>query len=131
MAKTKVTYIDAFVLVVPKKNVAKYKKMARDAGKIWMKHGAISYKECMGDALNPDMGGYPFLSFPRLVKLKSTETVWFSYIEYKSKTHRNQVNTKVMEEMKKQYKDDPDHMKNMPFDMKRFSWGGFKIAVDI
>ena len=87
MVKTKVKYIDAFVLVVPKKKVAKYKKMSKEAGEVWMKHGALSYKECMGEELAPDMKGYAFLPFPKLVNLKAGETVWFSYIEYKSKAH--------------------------------------------
>ncbi len=129
--KTIATYIDAFVLVVPKKKVAEYKKISRDAGKIWMKYGALAYKECIGDDLHPDMQGSPFLPFPKMTKLKPHETVWFSYIEYKSKTHRNTVNKKVMQEMEKQHKNDPDHMKNMPFDMKRFAYGGFKVEVDM
>lgn len=123
-------YIDGFVLVVPKNKVAAYKKVAKEAGAIWMKHGALSYKECIGDDLHPDTGEYSTLAFPKLVKLKPSETVWFSYIEYKSKKHRDQVNKKVMKEMEEQSKNDPDHMKNMPFDMKRLSYGGFKVEVD-
>jgi uncharacterized protein YbaA (DUF1428 family) len=120
-------YIDAYVLVVPKKNTAKYKKMAKEAAKVWMKHGALSYKECMGEDLNPDMQGCLFLPFPKLTKLKPNETVWFSYIEYKNKTHRNAVNKKVMKEMEQEYKDKP--MPPMPFDMKKMAFGGFKVEV--
>jgi uncharacterized protein YbaA (DUF1428 family) len=125
---TTTTYIDAFVLLVPKKNRTKYKKMANDAAKVWMKHGALSYKECRGDDLNPDMKGSPFLPFPKLTKVKPTEDIWFSYIEYKSKTHRNSVNKKVMKEMEKEYKDKP--MPPMPFDMKKMAFGGFKVEVN-
>jgi uncharacterized protein YbaA (DUF1428 family) len=131
MPKAKVGYVDGFVLVVPKPKVQAYKKLARDAGKIWMRCGALSYKECIGDDVKPDMGGYQIMLFPRLVKLKPSETVWFSYIEYKSKTHRDSVNKKVMQEMEKHQKDTPDHMKQMPFDMKRMSWGGFKVEVGL
>lgn len=129
-SKVKVGYVDGFVLVVPKNKVATYRKMAREAGEIWMKHGALGFKECMGDDLSPDMGGYPFLPFPKMTQLKSNETVWFSYIEYKSKAHRNQVNKKVMKEMEAYQKDHPDHMKDMPFDTKRMAYGGFKVEVN-
>ncbi|MDP3995135.1 MAG: DUF1428 domain-containing protein [bacterium] len=129
MPKNKAKYVDGFVLVVPKKRVAEYKKMAREAGKMWMKQGALAYFECVGDDLKPNMGGMQSLLFPKLTSLKPSETVWFSYIEYKSKTHRDQVNKKVMKEMEKYHKNDPDHMKNMPFDMKRLSYGGFKVEV--
>lgn len=124
MAKDQAKYIDAFVLVVPKKNVAAYKKMAKEAAKFWTKHGALSYKECMGDDLTPDTHGMQMLSFKKLTNLKASETVWFSYIEYKNKRHRDQVNAKVMKEM------DGDDCKEMPFDMKRMSWGGFKVEVN-
>jgi len=129
MAKEKTAYVDGFVLVVPKKNVAKYRKMARDASKVWMKHGALAYKECMLDDAKPE---FVTFFFPVMAKAKPSETVWFSYIEYKSKTHRNQVNKKVMKEFDELYADemkDPDHMKNMPFDMKRLAYGGFKVVV--
>jgi uncharacterized protein YbaA (DUF1428 family) len=128
--KSTTKYVDGFVLVVPKRKVIIYRKMARDAGKIWMKLGALAYKECVGDDLMPDLQGYPFLPFPKMAKLKPSETVWFSYIEYKSKTHRNVVNKRVMKEMEKQHKNDPAHMDKMPFDMKRFAYGGFKVIVD-
>jgi uncharacterized protein YbaA (DUF1428 family) len=127
--KLKVGYIDGFVLVVPKKRVAEYIKMADEAGRIWMKCGALSYKECVGDDLKPDMGGYPFLWFSKMTKLKASETVWFSYIEYKSKVHRDSVNRKVMKVMKKLNKDTPDHMEHMPFDMKHFAYAGFSVKV--
>ena len=129
MAKDKVKYVDGFVLVVPKKKVAEYRKMAQDGGKLWMKHGALGYKESVGDDLNPDMGGFPVLTFSKLAKVKSGETVWFSYIEYKSKKHRDEVNKKVMKEMEKQNKDDSGHMDKMPFDMKQMAYGGFKVEV--
>lgn len=123
------TYIDAFVLVVQKDKIAAYKKMAKEGRDSWLKHGALSYRECMGDNLTPDTGGEKVLTFPQLVKLKPGETVWFSYIEYESKKHRNQVNAKVMKEMEEKYKDNAEAMQNMPFDMKRIAVGGFKIEV--
>ncbi|MFZ2190349.1 MAG: DUF1428 domain-containing protein [Candidatus Magasanikiibacteriota bacterium] len=123
------TYIDGFVLVVPKKNFADYRKMAREGAKMWLKYGALDYKECVGDDMLPNMGGMtPSLTFPKIVKAKEDEAVWFSFIVYKSKTHRNQVNKKVMAEMSKneeKYKDMP-----MPFDIKRFAYGGFEVVVD-
>lgn len=120
-------YIDGFVLVVPKKNIDAYRRMAKSGAKMWRRHGALEYIEAMGDDLSPKMGGEPFLSFPKLVKLRKNETVWFSYIVYRSKAHRNQVNRKVfkeMSEMADKYKDMP-----MPFDIKRMAYGGFKASV--
>lgn len=127
MKKNKTKYVDGFVLVVPKKNVAEYRKMAEKAGKIWMKYGALDYKECMLDDAKPE---FVTFTFPIMAKAKPSETVWFSYIEYKSKKHRDQVNAKVMKDpfMKM---DDPNHMEKMPFDMKRVAYGGFKVEVSI
>ncbi|RJQ35022.1 DUF1428 domain-containing protein [Candidatus Parcubacteria bacterium] len=121
------TYVDGFVIVIPKNNVAAYKKMATEGKKMWMKYGALDYKECMGDDLTPDMGGMPFLTFPKLTTLKSNETLWFSFITYKSKKQRDQINKKVMADMEKQIEKGKD-MK-MPWDMERFSFGGFKVVV--
>lgn len=126
--KTSVGYVDGFVLVVPKKKLAEYRKMAQGAGKIWKKYGALDYKECVGDDLRPKMGGMKFLPFPKMAKLKPSETVWFSYITYKSKAHRDQVNSKVM---KDPVMNDPKWKnKPMPFDIKRFAYAGFKVIVD-
>ncbi|TSC84275.1 MAG: hypothetical protein G01um101413_570 [Parcubacteria group bacterium Gr01-1014_13] len=119
-------YVDGFVLVVPKKKVAAYRKMAQEGSRIWKKYGALEYKECVGDDLSPNMGGMPALTFPKMIKLKKGETVWFSFVTYKSRAHRDQVNKKVMAEMDKKYKDAPP----MPFDMKRMAYGGFKVIVD-
>lgn len=129
MAKNKTKYVDGFVLVVSKKNRALYRKMAKMGKKMWMKHGALDYKECVGDDMRPKgMGGMKHLLFPKMAKAKPTEDVWFSFIVYKSKKHRDEVNAKVMKEMDKQmakYKNKP-----MPFDMKRMAYGGFKVMVD-
>ncbi len=116
------SYVDGFVMVVPKKNVAAYKRMARLGGKVWTKHGALQYFECMGDDLDIP---YIHVTFPKLLKLKSTETAFFSFIIYKSRAHRDAVNKKVMA--------DPDMNKapkKMPFDMKRMTMGGFKVMVE-
>lgn len=117
-------YVDGFVMVVSKKNLPAYRRMAKVAGKVWMKYGALDYKECVGDDLNPEMG----LPFPKMLKLKENETVVFSYITFESKAHRNSVNAKVMKDPfmnDSKYKDEP-----MPFDMNRMAYGGFKIIVD-
>lgn len=129
MPKKEAKYIDAFVLVIKKDKVAAYRKIAREAKKMWLKYGALSYRECIGDDLAPNSYGVATLPFPKLTKLQADETVWFSYIEYASKAERNRVNKRVMKDMEDYQKDHPDHMKDMPFDMKRMSFGGFKIAV--
>lgn len=122
-------YVDGFVLVVPKKKLAEYRKMAQWGKKLWMKYGALDYKECMGDDLKPkSMGGPKPLSFVKMAKAKSGEAVWFSFIVYKSKKHRDAVNAKVMKDPAMndpKWKDKP-----MPFDMKRMASGGFKVVVD-
>lgn len=123
--KPMVKYIDGFVLIVPKKRVAEYRKMARGGGKLWMQYGALGYKECILDDAKPK---FVTFIFPKMAKAKPNETVWFSYIEYKSKKHRDQVNKKVMADPSMK-SDDPNHMEKMPFDMKRMAYGGFKVEV--
>jgi uncharacterized protein YbaA (DUF1428 family) len=122
-------YVDGFVLVVSEKNLPAYRKMAEKAGKIWMKHGALEYFECVGDDLNPDvppeMQG---IRFPQMIKAGTGETVIFSFIVYKSRAHRDEVNAKVMKDPDMndpEWKDKP-----MPFDMKRAAYGGFKVIVE-
>ena len=122
------TYVDGFVLVVQKKKVKAYQKMAKDAGKSWKKHGALEYFECVGEDLHPkvpaEMKGK---TFPQIAKTKPNETVVFSFIVYKSRAHRDAVNKKVMKEMNEKYKDQP--FTDMPFDMKKVVYGGFKAIV--
>jgi uncharacterized protein YbaA (DUF1428 family) len=115
-------YVDGFVLPVPKKKVEAYKRLARKAGKIWRDHGALDFKECIAD----DVKRGKLTSFPRSVKLKPNETVFFSYIVYKSRAHRDRVNAKVMKDKRLAGMD----MKDMPFDGKRMIYGGFKAVVD-
>jgi uncharacterized protein YbaA (DUF1428 family) len=90
-------YVDGYVLPVPKKNLRSYKKMAAEAGKIWMKYGALQYVECAGDDLKSvtEWGGLPF---PKMAGAKPNETVIFAYVVYKSKAHRDRVNAKVMKD---------------------------------
>lgn len=118
------SYVDGFVLVVPKKNLAAYKKMASKAGKVWMEHGALQYVECAGDDLNVKMG----LPFTKLAKTKPSETVVFSYIVYKSKADRDTINKKVMKDKRMNEMCPKDG--KMPFDMKRMAYGGFKAIVE-
>lgn len=117
-------YVDGFVLCIPKKNTAKYKKMAREAMATWKKFGALDYKECIIDDPRPE---FVTFQFPEMAKAKPDEAVWFSFIVYKSRAHRDAVNKKVMAFFEKKY--GKDTMKDMPFDMKRFSYAGFKVEV--
>ena len=117
-------YVDGYVLPVPKKNVAAYRRMAQKAGKVWREHGALEYRECVGDDLHIK-GVVPF---PRRIRLKRGETVVFSWIGYKSRAHRDRVNAKVMKDPRLAKMMDP---KSMPFDAKRMVYGGFKILVDL
>ena len=116
-------YVDGFVVPVPKKNLAAYRRSAQLAGKVWRDHGAIEFREWIAD----DVSVGKRTSFPRSVKRKSNETVVFSYIVYKSRAHRDQVNAKVMKDPRLAKMMDP---KRLPFDAKRMIYGGFKNLVD-
>ncbi|KKQ52060.1 MAG: hypothetical protein US70_C0011G0012 [Parcubacteria group bacterium GW2011_GWD2_38_11] len=122
-------YVDGFVLPIPKKNLPKYRQMAKFMEKLMKKYGALEYFECVGDDLNPNMMGMKFLKFPQLVKAKSNETVVFSFIVFKSRAHRDKVNAMMM---KDPVMNDPKYANMpMPFDMKRMAYGGFKTIVNL
>lgn len=112
-------YVDGFVIPIKRTNIAKYKKLAQVSCKSWMKHGALSYYECIGDDLIAHG-----LGFKNLCKLKSDETFIFAFIVFKSKAHRNKVNKLVMAELDSYFQDI-----KMPFDMKRFSVAGCQALV--
>ena len=118
------SYVDGFLLPVPKKNLEAYRRIARKAGKVWREHGALDYKECVADDVKPGK----WTSFPQAVKLKPGEAVWFSWILYRSRKHRDRVNAKVMKDKRLAGMMDP---KAMPFDGRRMMWGGFKVMVDL
>lgn len=121
MSTQKASYVDGFVIVLKKKNLAAYRKDAKLGAELWKKHGALDYMECVGDDLNMKM---PF-NFPKMTRTKPDEIVVFSYITYASKKHRNEVNKKVMQDPRMI----PQMDKPMPFDMKRFAYGGFKVLL--
>ena len=116
------SYVDGFVVPVPKKKLAAYRRMAQKAGKVWREHGALEYRECVAD----DVKWGKRTSFPRSVKQKSGETVFFSYIVYKSRADRDRVLAKVMKDKRMASMMD---MKSLPFDAKRMIFGGFKLVV--
>ena len=115
------SYVDGFVIPIPKKNVAAYKKMATMGKKAWMAAGALHYFECVGDDLKPHMGS---IGFQKMAKLKPNETAIFAFIIFKSKAHRNKVNAEVMKGFA-----DMKMPKSMPFDPKNMAYGGFKTIV--
>jgi len=117
-------YIDGYVLPVPKKNLATYRRMATKSGKIWREHGALEFHECVADDVKPGK----VTSFPQAVKLKPGEVVLFSWIVYKSRAQRDRVNKKVMSDPRLAYMMDP---KALPFDGMRMFWGGFKPLVTL
>ncbi|HSI61727.1 MAG TPA: DUF1428 domain-containing protein [Candidatus Saccharimonadia bacterium] len=119
------SYIDGFVIPVPKKKVDEYVKIARKASKVWKDHGALEYWECVGDDLAIE--GMTS-SFHKIAKAKPDETVIFSWIRFKSRKHRDQVNAKVMKDPRLTPYMKPDAM---PFDMKRMTYGGFKSLVSV
>lgn len=115
-------YVDGFVLPVPKKNLKTYARIAAAAAKVWREHGALEYRECVGEDLAVKFG----VPFPKQIKTKPGETVVFSWIVYKSRAHRDKVNAKVMK--------DPRITgmmgEEMPFDCKRMLYGGFEVLVE-
>jgi uncharacterized protein YbaA (DUF1428 family) len=118
------SYVDGFVIPVPKKNLKAYRRMAMKFGKICREHGALKYNECIGD----DVKRGKVTSFPQAVKLKPGETVVFAWVTYKSRAHRDRVNAKVMKDPRLATMMDP---KALPFDGKRMFWGGFKPLVTL
>jgi uncharacterized protein YbaA (DUF1428 family) len=128
MEESDMSYVDGFVLVVPKDKTEDYKKMAEGGRDSWMKHGALGYYECRGnDLVTKEMGGMKPREFTEMAGASNDETVWFSFIIFKSKEHRDEVNAKVMAEMDEQMKDYKDMQ--MPFDPKRMAYGGFQVEV--
>ncbi len=116
-------YVDGFVLPLPKKNVEAYRQVARKAGKVWRDHGALEYRECVGEDLKAKFG----VPFTRGVRSKPAETVVFAWITFKSRAHRDRVNAKVMKDPRLASMMEP---KSMPFDVKRMVYGGFTVLVD-
>lgn len=116
-------YVDGFVIPVPKSKIGTYREIAKRAGKVWMKHGALEYKECVGEDLKVKFG----LPFPALAKAKAGETVVFSWILFKSRAHRDKVNAKVMKDpfIQEMMKAPP------PFECKKMAYGGFEVLVDM
>ncbi len=118
------TYVDGFVLSIPKEKKAEYKKLAREAAKVWKEFGALDYKECRADDMTPPSVVF---TFPKMAKAKEDEEVWFSFIVFKSKAERTAINKKVMAYFDKKY---AGKSMSMPFDMKRFAYGGFAVEVE-
>lgn len=116
------SYVDGYVLPVPVKNLATYRKVAQKAGEIWVEHGALEYRECVGDDLDVKWG----TPFGKAVKKKPSETVIFAWVVFKSKAHRDKVNAKVMKDERLAALAEPS--KEL-FDMKRMVYGGFKTIV--
>lgn len=118
-------YVDGFVFSVPKgTKTAAYKKMCVEARQVWTKCGALDYKECVADDVKPK---HVTFTFPKMAGTKANEQVWFSFITFKDKAHRNKVNKEVMAHFDKKYAEKKDQ--SMPFDMKRMAYGGFKVVV--
>ncbi len=117
-------YVDGFVVPVPRRKLVAYRAMARKAGKVWREYGALEYRECVADDVQPGK----LTSFPQSVKLKAGEVVVFSWIVYRSRGQRDRINAKVMKDPRLAPMMD---MKRLPFDAKRMFWGGFKVFVDM
>jgi uncharacterized protein YbaA (DUF1428 family) len=115
-------YVDGWVLVVPRRKVDAYRRMAKKAGRVWREHGALQFRECMGDDMDTKGMGVPF---PRFARAKAGEVVFFSYVVYRSRAHRDAVNKRVMKD-KRMAEMPPD----MPFDAKRMAYGGFRVVVE-
>ena len=115
-------YVDGYVIPMPRKRVAEYRRIASKAGKIWRDHGALEFRECVGD----DLAAKGCVPFPKLARVKPGETVVFSWVVYKSRAHRDRVLAKVMKDPRMTAMSNQE----MPVDMKRMAYGGFKVLVD-
>ncbi len=118
-------YVDGFLLPVPKKNIAAYARMSKRAGRIWKEHGALEYRETVGEDLDTKMG----VPFAKGARAKPGEAVVFSWIVYKSRAHRDRVNKKVMSDPRMQKM--MSKKDTMPFDVKRMMYAGFEVIVDL
>jgi uncharacterized protein YbaA (DUF1428 family) len=116
-------YVDGFLIPIPRQNVAAYRRLAQKACKVWMEHGALEYRECIGDDMSPKMPA----TFPKMLENKRGDTVIFSWIVYKSKQHRDRVIAKVMKDPRILAMMDPE---NNPFDVERMLYGGFRVMVE-
>ncbi|CAN5475938.1 DUF1428 domain-containing protein [soil metagenome] len=116
------SYVDGFVVPVPRDKLDAYKEMASKAGAIWKEFGALAFTECVAD----DVPYGKLTSFPRAVQVEENETVVFSWIVYESREHRDAVNAKVMADPRLK-----EGMDNPPFDPKRMIYGGFKPIVEL
>src|SRR5688572_19882793 len=117
--RQRMAYVDGFLVPVPKKNIDAYRRMSKKVSRVWMDHGALEYRECVGD----DMDIKGTVAFPKQLKTKPGETVVFAWIVYKSKAHRDSVNAKVMKDPRTAAMG----LGPMPFDCKRMCYGGFKV----
>jgi uncharacterized protein YbaA (DUF1428 family) len=115
-------YVDGYVMPVPRKKVQAYRRIAQKAGKVWREHGALEFRECVGD----DLKVKGLVPFTRLARVKPGETVFFSWVVYRSRAHRDRVNKKVMKDPRIASMSNQE----MPFDMRRMAYGGFKVLVD-
>jgi uncharacterized protein YbaA (DUF1428 family) len=115
-------YVDGFVIPIQKRKVKAYLRQARLGARMWKEHGALAYTECVGEDLRVPYG----MGFRKMARLKAGETVVFSWIVYRSRAHRDQVNAAVMKDPRM---NDPVIMGTMPFDVKRFAMGGFEVLV--
>ncbi len=119
------SYVDGYVLAVTKSKLDFYKEMAAKAGKIWMKHGALAYKECLAEDMDSEWAKG---SFPKAVNASAEELVIFSFIIFQSRQHRDEVNAKVHADASMTGLCDEN---NMPFDLQRMVYGGFTSIVDL
>ena len=116
-------YVDGFVLPIPKDKIDLYREIAEEAGKIWRKHGALEYRECVGD----DLDVKDQVPFPRIIESKPDETVVFAWIVFESREHRDEVNAKVMADPRLASMAEKGLM---PFDCKHMAYGRFKTIVE-
>lgn len=115
-------YVDGFLVPLPKRSVAAYRRMSLRASRIWMEYGALDYRECVGD----DLKVKGMASFPHTVRARAGETVVFSWITYRSRAQRDRVNKLIMKDPRLAAMMEG---KAMPFDVRRMRYGGFRVIV--
>ena len=116
------TYVDGYVLAVPRKNKSDYIQLAEASAVVFRDHGALSVVENWAD----DVPGGALTSLPMAVQCEDGEDVVFSWITWPSREARDAGNKAAMEDPRFQ---DWDPGK-MPFDGKRMIFGGFVTIVE-
>lgn len=115
-------YIDGFVLPIARDRLDEYRRLVEAAADIWKEHGALDYREYVGDDLSLE----GTRSFADLVAASEGEAVVFGWVVFESREARDRANEKVAADPRMA---DLISLSNSGFDAKRMAYGGFRSFV--